>query len=183
MKIHANKILIGFLLMAVFHSAMAEVTTLSIVTDSTWKSLDFDNDGWASENYDDTWWQAAREDNSWATIEPGKMIWYPGTVRGKPDIAYFRNVFDIDGIEILNGKMYVGTEGDGTIYLFINGNSIEKITEANNLYPAEIDITSYLKPGKNVIAAKVDILPGNTHLWALTGTIRYNKVASGQPIN
>jgi hypothetical protein len=183
MTSQVNIILIGFLLMALSYNAMAEVTTLSIVTDSSWKSLDFDNDGWTSENYDDTWWQTAREDNYWATIEPGKMIWYPGTVRNKPDIAYFRNGFDIDGTEILNGKMYVGTEGDGTIYLFINGNSIEKITDANNLNPAEIDITSYLKPGKNVIAAKIDVLPGNTHLWALTGTIRYDKLAPGQPIN
>ena len=181
MKNKVNKILIGFLLMAFSYTALAEVTTLSIATDTSWKSLDFENAGWTSENYDDSWWTPA-EERDYCTIEPGKMIWYSSTV--KPKIAYFRNVFEIDGTEILNGKLYTGMAAGGIIYLFVNDNPIEKITDTDCHNPSGIDITSYLKPGKNTIAAKVDAsAPYNTLAWALIGTIRYNKLTPGQPIN
>ena len=186
MKSQLNIILIGFLLMASSYTAMAEITTSSIVTDTSWKTLDFKSDGWTSENYDDSWWESAREDNGWTSINPGKLIWYPGIVKNKPDTAYFRNAFEIDGTEILNGHLYVGMLGGaGTVYLFINGDSLEKVTNSGVSNPTEFDITPYIKPGKNIIAAKVEMSPDNEyrHLWVLTGTIRYNKIIPGQPIN
>jgi len=152
-----------------------EVTTLSIATDNTWKTLDFENDGWTSNNYDDSWWKSA-EESTWS-IESGKGIWYPGELA--PKVAYFRNTFEIGGTQILNGKLHVKTyNSDGVAYLYINDNPIEKINYETGA--DGIDITSYLKPGKNVIAAKVSA-PGYSS-WALVGTIRYDKSASGQPI-
>lgn len=159
------------------YSAAGEVTTLSIITDNTWKSLDFENNGWTSNDYDDSWWESAVERN-WNSIETSKMIWYPGEIRPNP--TYFRTTFVIDGTEILNGKLNVDPNG-GNIYLYINDVPIDKIT-APHSNPALIDITSYLKPGKNVIAAKVDISGESDRGWALVGTIRYDKSASGQPV-
>jgi hypothetical protein len=182
MKNNANKILIGFLLTAFSYNVLAEVTTLSIVTDTSWKSLDFENEGWTSENYDDSWWTSVI-DADWASIESAEMIWYPGG-KIKPEIVYYRNVFEIDGTDILNGKLFTTTHSSGGIvYLFINSNPIPKIMCEGIYDPAEIDITSYLKPGKNIIAAKVEVPPENAHAWALICTTRYNKLAPGQPIN
>ncbi len=122
--------------MAFSHAAIAEVDTLSIVTDPSWKSLDFENEGWNSENYDDTWWTPAI-DADWASIDPATMIWYPGPV--KQEIVYFRNVFEIDGTGILNGKLFTTTHsGGGILYLFVNGNPIPKIMCEGIYNPTDI---------------------------------------------
>jgi len=175
-----KSVLILCLLIVLSHTVAGEVATLSIATDNTWKSLDFENDGWTSNDYDDSWWEPTME-RDWTELESGEPIWYPGNVEINP--AYFRNVFMIDGVKILNGKLYVKTYGgDGTTYLYINDNPLDKIT-ARRDETAAIDITPYIKPGKNVIAAKVDI-PDTYYgpAWALIGTIRYDKTALGQPI-
>jgi hypothetical protein len=169
-----NSILIVSVSMVLLHPVAGEVTTLSIATDSSWKCLDFENAGWTSNNYDDSWWESA--DTRDGGLESGQGIWYPGDVA--PAVAYFRNAFEIGGSEILNGKLHVRTYGGGTVYLYINDNPLDKMTVSST--PVDIDITSYLKPGKNVIAAKVDVTGGRS--WALIGTIRYDKSASGQPI-
>ncbi len=169
--------LIISLFVVLSHSGAGEITTLSIITDNTWKSLDFENDGWTSNDYDDSWWESA-VDRNWNSYESSRMIWYPGEIRANP--AYFRTTFVIDGIEILNGKLNVDPNG-GSVYLYINDLSLDKITSPDG-NPALIDITSYLKPGKNVIAAKVDISDSRDRGWALFGTIRYDKSASGQPV-
>lgn len=179
------KCILTFCLLIVFFDPVAgEVTTSSVATDNTWKSLDFENDGWTSFDYDDSWWESAYERRSWDGVESGKSIWYPGEIDQNP--VYFRSTFNIDGVKILNGKAYVdisdGTyDVDGIIYLYINDNSLDKIVSQGDT--AAIDITPYIKPGKNVIAAKVDIPdPGYGRSWAFFSTIRYDKTASGQPI-
>lgn len=178
-----KKILILCLLAVLSYPVASEVTTLTIATDNTWKSLDFENDGWTSNGYDDSWWESAYERRSYG-IESSKSIWYPGKISQNP--VYFRSTFNIDGVEILNGKVSTaiddGTYGEsGTIYLYINDNPLDKIT--TNDKAAIIDITPYIKPGKNVIAAKVDMKKGDGRSWTLFGTIRYNRTASGQPFN
>jgi hypothetical protein len=170
-----NNISIVCILIVLSYPVAGEITTLSIATDSSWKSLDFENNGWTSNSYDDSWWKSAEEKDG--GLESGKGIWYPEEVA--PDVVYFRNAFEIDGTEILNGMLHIKTYRGGIVYLYINDNPLDKITVSYN--PIGIDITSYLKPGKNVIAAKVDT-SGNYPSWALIGTIRYDKSASGQPI-
>jgi hypothetical protein len=170
-----KSILAFCILIILCHPVTGEVTTLSIATDSSWKSLDFEHEGWTSNDYDDSWWESAEQKDG--GLESGQGIWYPGSVA--PNVAYFRNGFGIDGTEILNGQLHVRTYNGGTIYLYINDNPLDKITVSYD--PVAVDITSYLKPGKNVIAAKVDT-SGSGRSWALIGTIRYDKSASGQPI-
>jgi hypothetical protein len=169
--------LIICLFIVFFHSAAGEVTTLTVITDNGWKCLDFENDGWTSNYYDDSWWESA-EEGKWNSIESSKLIRYPGELGANP--SYFRDTFSIDGAEILNGKFYVGSYYGGDIYIYINDNPLDKIT-AGTGDPAIIDITSYLQPGKNVIAAKVD-LSDSFRYWALVGKIRYDKSTSGQPV-
>lgn len=183
MASHVKEILIGLLLMTLSYTAVAEVVTLSVFTDGSWKSLDFEHEGWTFENYDDSWWSPPGEWPSYSTpLDPAKFIWYPGEIH--PEIVYFRDTFEIDGTNILNGKLFTSTYGEGgTIYLFINGYSLPKIVSGNNRNPTELDITSYLKPGKNVIAAQVKVLAGDYHIWNLLSTIRYDKSTPGGPIN
>ena len=110
MKNKVNRLLIGFFLVVFSNTALGDVTTLSIATDTSWKSLDFENEGWTSESYDDSWWTPV-EERDYCTIDPGKMIWYSSAV--KPNIAYFRNVFELDGTKILNGKLYAAMASGG----------------------------------------------------------------------
>jgi len=116
-----NGILTAAILIFLFHPVAGEVTTLSIATDSSWKCLDFENNGWTSNNYDDSWWESAYERRG--GVESSRSIWYPGGISQNP--VYFRSIFNIDGVKILNGKAYAavsdGTYGPkGTIYLYIN---------------------------------------------------------------
>jgi hypothetical protein len=173
-------ILISFLALAISSTAVCEITKLSINTDIAWKSIDFEQEGWTSEGYDDSWWETVQGFDGHA-IDQGIEIWYPANAQTMPHTAYFRNTYEIEGSNILSGKIYVGSYDGGepaTIELYINNNPIEKITKEFNS-PAEVDITSYLKPGRNVIAAKV-IAPDEVG-WALSGLVRYNKITATSP--
>jgi hypothetical protein len=180
MRYLINGILITFLAIALSSTAVCEVTKLSINTDITWKSIDFEQEGWTAESYDDSWWETVQGFDS-HPIDQGIEIWYPANAQTMPHTAYFRNTYEIEGSNILSGKIYVGCDDYGdpaTIELYINNNPIEKITRGYDR-PAEVDITSYLKPGNNVIAAKVTA-PRDV-AWAMSGLVRYNKITATSP--
>jgi hypothetical protein len=175
-----NGILITFLAIALSSTAVCEIAKLSINTDIAWKSIDFEQEGWNAESYDDSWWETVQAYDS-RPIDQALEIWYPANTQTMPHTAYFRNTYEIEGSSILSGKIYVGSydySNPATIELYINTNPLEKITR-NYDSPAEIDITSYLKPGKNIIAAKV-IAPGDV-AWAMSGLVRYNKITATSP--
>jgi hypothetical protein len=180
MRYLINGILIAFLAIALSSTAVCEIAKLSINTDAAWKSIDFEQEGWTSEGYDDSWWESAQAYDG-NPIDQAAQIWYPANAQTMPHTAYFRNTYEIEGSNILSGKIYVGSNdyySRATIELYINNNPLEKIT-SNYGGPAEVDIASYLKPGKNVIAAKV-ISPGDI-AWAMSGLVRYNKITATSP--
>ncbi|MDY6964873.1 MAG: PGF-CTERM sorting domain-containing protein [Halobacteriota archaeon] len=157
---------------ALSNSGGGEVSTISFVTDSSWKCLDAEVDGWASVDFDDSWWDDAEELFYVESLGDAKAIWYPGSPM--PSTAYFRKTIDIDDNKILTGRITLAVYGaDGeNVYIFVNDNYVG--TSRGRFYPygvKELDIAPYLDPGKNVIAAKAVF--GNTkYWWALTGTIR-----------
>lgn len=108
--------------------------------------------------------------NTGQLISP--MIWYPGKVTEYTE--FFRYSFEISGSDIIYGSLDVGLRGEGTIELYLNDNQIGT-AKASRDSPTRLYITSYLKPGKNVIAAKVTATPGSYWGWGLDGLIRYNK--------
>jgi hypothetical protein len=180
MKYLIGGILLIFLTVALSSTAVCEVAKMTINTDSTWKSIDFEQEGWTTEGYDDSWWEAVQvyDDNP---IDQASEIWYPATEQTMTHTAYFRNSYEIEGTEILSGKLHVGSNDHGDpamIEIYINNNPLEKITSGSNR-PAEMDITSYLKPGMNLIVAKVTA-PRYVG-WAMTGLVRYNKVSATSP--
>jgi hypothetical protein len=155
---------------ASLYPAVGDVVKLTITSDSTWKALDVEQPGWISNGYDDSWWETAS--TSYVIRDNAKEIWYPGDIL--PDTAYFRKSFDINGNSFISGKLYVGVNsGDGSVDLYLNGNSLGKINN-DERNPSEIDVLPYLLQGTNVIAAKVD---SKSHSWTLSGTIRYEKTA------
>jgi len=173
-------VLITFLTVALSSTVTGEVAKLTINTDLSWKSIDFEQDGWTTEGYDDSWWEAVQVyDNN--PIDQASEVWYPATEQTMPHTAYFRNIYEIEGTEILSGKLHVGSTDDSypsTVEIYINNNPLEKIA-ASYSGPSEVDITSYLKPGKNLIAAKVTA-PRYVG-WAMTGLVRYDKVSATSP--
>lgn len=153
--------------------AVGEVDKINFGTDATWKAIDFENQGWTSKDYDDSWWESAVVRDWYPGKLGGSLIWYPGTVT--ENIEYFRGSVDIPGSDIIYGILDVGIKNEGTIELYLNDNSIGTVkTDSNN--PTRLYIMPYLKPGKNVIAAKVTVTPGSDYWgWGLDGLIRYNK--------
>jgi hypothetical protein len=182
MKYLISGILLIFLTVALSSTAVGEIAKMTINTDSTWKSIDFEQEGWTTEGYDDSWWEAVQVYDG-NPIDQASEIWYPATEQTMPHTAYFRNSYEIEGTKILSGKLHVGSYGNtngypATIELYINNNPLEKITTGYD-NPYEVDITSYLTPGKNLITAKVTA----THDvgWAMTGLVRYDKVSATSP--
>ncbi len=181
MKYLIDGILIIFLAAVLSTPAFCEVTKLSMNTDSSWKCIDFEQEGWSAEEYDDSWWEPVQVYDG-HQIDQAVQIWYPANSKTMPHTAYFRKIYEIDGSEILSAKIYVGSDDyhhPATVELFINNNPLEKIT-SNYDGPAEFDITSYLKPGKNILAAKV-VAPGGI-AWAMSGLVRYNKITATSAI-
>lgn len=156
--------------------AMGEFETLNLRTDAYWKALDFEDNNWTSENYDDSSWEDVEVKGSYFDIN-APFIWYPGGEYVK-ESAYFRKAFNVPG-EPLNAEIKATTNGDGEITLYVNNVSLGRF-KFDFVDPAVIDIKPYLKPGRNIIAAKVvqpKTKPGwtETHGWALfDGVIRYS---------
>lgn len=162
--------LIACILVAFSYPVVGEVTKLTINTDPSWKSINFEQQGWTSEDYDDSWWESVQMGSY--GIEGDNEIWYPGD-EIIPKIVYFRKNFEIDGGEILIGELFTGLYSTGgNIELYVNDQHVGEITSTYD-DPERLDVTSLLKPGKNVIAAKVSI--GPKWGWALIGTIRYSR--------
>ncbi|HAX94872.1 MAG TPA: hypothetical protein DCY25_13240 [Bacteroidales bacterium] len=163
-------ILIACLLVASSCPVMGEVTKLTINSDSSWKCINFENEGWTSEDYDDSWWESAKTGNE-NVIEESWNIGYPTKI--VPKIVFYRKSFEIDGSDILNGVLYTGLYDDGgNIELYVNDQRVGDVT-ARTYESEQIDITSFLHPGTNVFAAKVSIV--DHWGWALTSAIRYDK--------
>lgn len=183
MKYPISGILLIFLTVALSSTAVGEIAKMTINTDSTWKSIDFEQEGWTTEGYDDSWWEAVQVYDG-NPIDQASEIWYPATEQTMPHSAYFRNSYEVEGTNILSGKLYVGGNDNNnndyfaTIELYVNNNPLEKISRGSG-EPAEVDVTSYLKPGKNVITAKVTA-PRYVG-WAMTGLVRYDTVSATSP--
>jgi hypothetical protein len=170
------------------------VTTIEMGTDSSWKSLDASVQRWTSVTFDDSWWPDSWEsDSPISGLKQGRAIWYAETPI--PLTAYFRRSFEISGVEVISGRIHVKIcaygEGIftipdmGKVYIYINDQYVDKVTSGgymNNWWrEKDLDITSYLTLGKNVIAVKVEFDESATepptvskyNWWALDTTIRY----------
>lgn len=165
-------VLVASLLIAFSYPVVGEVEKMTFGTDASWKAIDFENDGWTAEDYDDSWWESAAVRNWGAGNTGGSIIWYPGSVT--ENIEYFRGSFEIPGSDIVYGILDVGMYNEGTIELYLNDNSIGTV-KAYKDNPERLYIASYLRPGKNVIAAKVTVPPDSDYWgWGLGGLVRYN---------
>ncbi|VVB69493.1 Uncharacterised protein [uncultured archaeon] len=164
--------LIMCLVIACVPFAIGEVEKMNFGTDASWKVIDFENQGWTSEDYDDSWWEPALV-RGWSTGNlDGSIIWYPGKVTESTE--YFRGTLEIQGADIIYGTLDAGVNDKGAIELYLNNNSIGTV-KTDKSVPTRINITSYLKPGKNVIAAKVTVPSDSGWGWGLSGIVRYNR--------
>ena len=180
-------VLIALIIIISFsYPAVGGVSTISIVTDSSWKCLDAEVDGWTSAGFDDSWWDDTEELFYVEGFGNAKAIWYPGSPM--PSTAYFRKTIDIDGGEVISGRINIAVYryaiyGDEYVYIFVNANYVGRVSPGHYPYgEKEFDIAPYLKPGKNVIAVKADIGAYRDFFgevrswWALTSTIRYGTI-------
>lgn len=180
----------------------SQVTTIAIGTDSSWKSMDAAVKGWTSAGFDDSWWP-----DSWESAYPlpglaqARAIWYPETP--VPLTAYFRKTFDIDGVEVISGRVHVkisaydveyGMPDAGKLSIYINDQYVDDLSSGGYMNnwsrEKELDISSYLTPGKNVIAVRVEFSEWVTqkptdskyNWWGLDATIRYLMYQNEPPL-
>lgn len=84
-------------------------------------------------------------------------------------------------------RVFVTFDGvDSAFYLWINGEKVGYSVNSRNA--AEFDITKYLKPGKNVLAAEVYRYCAGSYLedqdmWRLSGIFRNVTLWSAQPVH
>jgi hypothetical protein len=146
MKIISIKVLLALTIISFLSTnAFAEtnVTDITIYSDSSWKVLDAKVNGWASIDFDDSYWLNAEErDSHQEGYGKARIITYPEKPSSPP--FYFRKTFELTGTEIMSSKIF---QGCCNHHLYVNDNYV-----GFNLF--DIDITQYLKIGKNVIAVE-----------------------------
>jgi hypothetical protein len=176
-------VLIGlFIAISFSYPVASEVSTLSLVTDSSWKCLDAEVDGWTSVDFDDSYWENGKvlDDTEAVGFPPecfrGKVIWYPESpIR---HTSYFRKNIVIDG-KVISGKISIGDDGNTDWYVYVNSEFVGKSGYWSGV--SEFDIGSYLKPGKNVIAVRAQWNRWGCPYWGLIGTIRVAPVSTLTP--
>lgn len=154
-------------------AAICEVEKIAFGTDESWKTIDFEDSNWTSMDYDDSWWEDATAEVYWSMPLNAKYIWYPGD--WPKNVAYFRKILDVPENTIVNSEIKAKTSGAGEIELYVNSNKVSRIKIVYE--PVTIDIKPFIKPGKNVIAAKVTQPKEDgrsPYIWILEGLVRYN---------
>jgi hypothetical protein len=169
-------------LLAIRSVGAAEIRTLSVPVDITWRAIGPVGDltgqpigsvglEWESANlgwntlvsYDDT--DAAGWKETIEVIhlhEPFVRYWVDGTDIVGSSPAYFRRVIDIPGTP-LESSFSFGVDDDATIY--INGNVV--FTDSDGLYSffTGANVTPYLRSGPNLVAVKAHDLQGAQAIW------------------
>jgi len=105
---------------------------------------------WAAADFDDIIWDTVNVGDPLPALAPKwKAKWL--TYGGDGEVRHFRKVFELtEGVK----SATVSATADNAYQLYVNG---EKLGQDGDWYKAETyDIAGKLKPGKNVIAARVD---------------------------
>jgi len=160
-----------------------EMEVISIDTNSSWKSFDAEIEGWTSLAFDDSYWSPSEELFPIEDFGNASMIWYPKEEGlPSPKIVWFRKIIEIDSDEILLGRVYFKTGYYGyneKVELFVNNNYTGEIYSLYS-HTKELDITSYLHSGKNILAIKANLPggPAENDWWGLTGIVKYRAKTS-----
>lgn len=120
-----------------------------IITDDSWKTFESELPNWKAVEFDDSYWSKPvismqRPGLPGMADTKAKWIWFPD--RGENIPRFFRKVF------YLKGKKFIGKariSADDKAVVFING---QKVCDAEYPKSAYCDVSSYLLPGKNILA-------------------------------
>ncbi len=161
----------------------AQVKTITLDTDSSWKSLDVEVRGWTTVGFDDSWWEDAEQMFQLDNFGRAFAIWHPGSP--KPTSAYFRKSLLLEGDEVISGRIYLQVYSYNAgvkhnAYVYINDEYLDVVGGHWSWrygvgYSKELYITDHLKKGQNTIAIKVEATqPGSRkYYWGLTGQVQY----------
>ena len=122
-----------------------------IITDDSWKTFEFEFPNWKAVEFDDSCWSKpvismTRSGLPGMEDSKAKWIWFPD--RGANIPRFFRKVFYLKGKNFI-GKARISVDDKAVV--FVNG---EKVCEAGYGKAVYCDISSYLRPGKNVVAVQ-----------------------------
>lgn len=157
------------------HQVYAQEAASWIVSDSSWKYSDTFISTWETKDFDDTAWDTVAAPSG-GRCGPNNSPDTPSEIinNGGSDIwsknpsefqtAYFRKTFTLDTfqkVEVIRG----GFDDDGELY--VNGTKVYNDSSGTATAFGPIDITQYLKQGKNVISARVTDTAGGCQRFAL----------------
>lgn len=164
-------------------SVVAATGTSFVVTDSSWRSIgplgnlegtpiglvgeSFENDniGWNTRIYfDDSAWGDSVSYAGSILGHGAHVTWSDGNFSTGPTPSYFRHVFPIDGTPV-SGVLDWAADDD--LFSYINGILVASDTDRYATTRYDIDVTSCLVPGENLIAIKAhDSFGGGENIQA-----------------
>lgn len=158
-------------------AGVAKAATLSITSDSTWKSFDSEVSGWTTSSFDDSSWRNASEGKlptGYGNNDPflALSVWDepsggPVSPSSGPVSAWFRKEINISA-PITTATAFLAV--DDFFNFYINGN----LVGSNWNHPCaglSFDIAPYLQTGSNVLAVYGNDGIGGWHWFSFTGTI------------
>ena len=136
--------------------------------DRAWRCSPAAAAGWTQKDFDDSHWQAAAKDSAppIALENLGSFSCF-SLPKGIPEYssAYFRRVLEIDGLPVAAQVTILADDG---YELYVNGAYLAVEKRVDKAYwPATVDVTPHLQPGKNVIAVKVSNTWGPGRLYCV----------------
>lgn len=138
-----------------------------------WKFQKGDSPDWSRPDLDDSGWRKLDLPHDWSVEGPHDPSLASATGYLPGGIAWYRKTFDAP--ELDNGKRhhihFEGIYRDGEI--FLNGVSLGM--RPNGYLPVTHDLSDRLKPGKNIIAVRVDHSESADSRW-YTGSGIYRNV-------
>ncbi len=142
-------------------------TEYHIISDGTWLFMRNPPDGWKGIGFDDSSWSRVSVEE--IRRIPGSLaseIWEYPYVYKQNDTLSFRKVFDV---QVVPDRARLVAAADDSVNVYVNGNLVYKDSFRNVSY-LELDVTNWLRPGKNVLALQgTDLGQGAAYVMADLG--------------
>jgi hypothetical protein len=143
-------------------------TESHLLSDRTWLFSASAAEGWKNIEFDDsTWSRPALVENAYPI--PGSLatgLWESPYIYKLYRTLYFRKAFDV---QVLPARARLVVVADDSVNVYLNGNMVYTDSFKNASY-VELDVTQWLRQGKNVVALQgKDVGQGTAYLAADLG--------------
>ncbi len=137
-------------LLAIFSLVQAEVITLNILSDTTWKSTNTSYASWATLGFNDSGWSTADNVNGTTTYSGGYYIWEGARTGTTNNEVFFRKIISFTGTVLSASMVWVV---DDDMEMYINNTQVYRETNGGaESGSMTINPTYFLSSSQNIIA-------------------------------